>query len=134
MSQQRIVIFDGVCNFCNGVVQFIVKRDPEGKFAFTPMQSDYAKILFRQHEIDNVCDDTIVLIKNGKTHIRTGAALEIAKELTGHWYLLNGLRIVPGSIRDYFYRLFARYRYQLFGRTDQCMTPAEELKSRFLGN
>ena len=128
-----ILLFDGVCNFCNGAVRFISKRDPQGIFAFTPMQSDFAKDLVKQHDIDNVGVDTLLLIKDGRTHIWTDAALEIAKELTGLWWLLNILRIVPAFIRDYFYRLFARNRYKLFGRTDQCAVPSKELRSRFIG-
>jgi len=133
MKHQRIIIFDGVCNFCNGAVRFISKRDPDGLFAFTPMQSALAKELIEKYDIDNVGIDTFLLIKDGNTHIWTDAAMEIARELTGGWWMFNAFRIVPAAIRDYFYRLFARNRYALFGRTDECVMPSEELKRRFLG-
>ena len=133
MDNRHIVIFDGVCNFCNGAVNFIVERDPEGKFAFTPMQSELAQELVEKYGISNVGFDTFLLIKNGECFIWTNAAIEIAKELDGHWWFCTIFKIVPRPVRDWFYRLFARNRYALFGRTDQCMTPTQELAKRFVG-
>lgn len=133
MTEQRIVIFDGVCNFCNGAVNFIIRHDSKCKFQFTPMQSELAKQLTHQYGIDNVGIDTFLLIKDGETYIWTNAALEIASELDGYWYLFSIFRIVPRPARDLLYRLFARNRYALFGRTDQCMVPSPEVRSRFIG-
>lgn len=127
------MIFDGVCNFCNGAVRFICKRDPQGLFVFTPMQSELARALIEEHGIHNVGIDTFLLIKDGKCHIWTDAAMEIASDLTGAWWLFNVFRIVPAGIRDYFYRLFARNRYRLFGRTDRCEIPSQEWRNRFIG-
>lgn len=133
MDKRHIVIFDGVCNFCNGAVNFIIQRDPGGKFVFTPMQSQLAKELIDKHGFNNVGVDTFLLIKNDKCHIWTNAAFEITKDLTGYWYLFNILRIIPRPVRDWLYRLFARNRYSLFGRTDACMVPTPELLGRFIG-
>ncbi len=133
MDSRNIVIFDGVCNFCNGAVNFIIKRDPEGIFAFTPMQSDLAKELMKKHQIFNVGIDTFLLIKDGQCFIFSSAALEIAKDLTGFWYLFNILKLIPAPVRDFFYKLFARNRYKLFGRKEHCMVPTTEIRSRFVG-
>lgn len=133
MENRQIVIFDGVCNFCNGAVRFISKRDPKGKFAFTPIQSEVAKGLMEKHGISNLGIDTFVLIKNDRAHIYTDAAMEIAKELTGFWTLFRLFKIIPRFIRDFLYRLFARNRYRLFGRTDHCVMPANEIRDRFIG-
>lgn len=133
MDSRHLVIFDGVCNFCNGAVNFIIARDPAGKFAFTPMQSELAQETLRLYGITNVGVDTFLLIKDHQTYIWTNAALEISKDLTGHWYLFNIFRVVPRPIRDWFYRIFARNRYALFGRTTSCMVPNPEVRSRFLG-
>lgn len=133
MDSRNIVIFDGVCNFCNGSVNFIIKRDPEGVFAFTPMQSDLAKELMEKHQIFNVGIDTFLLIKDGQCFIFSSAALEIAKNLTGFWYLFNILKLVPAPVRDFFYKLFARNRYKLFGRKEHCMVPTTAIRSRFVG-
>lgn len=133
MSNSHIIIFDGVCNFCNGAVNFIIKRDPEAKFVFTPMQSDLAEALMRKHEIFNVGVDTFLLIKNGQCFLWSNAALEITKDLSGLWFLFLGFKIVPTKIRDYFYKIFARNRYKLFGRQPTCMIPTEKIKNRFIG-
>ncbi|MFN3580729.1 MAG: thiol-disulfide oxidoreductase DCC family protein [Pseudomonas sp.] len=79
MDSRHLVIFDGVCNFCNGAVNFIIKRDPSGKFAFSPMQSEYAQNVLRSHGVNDVGVDTFLLVKNGKTYFRTNAAIEIEK-------------------------------------------------------
>jgi predicted DCC family thiol-disulfide oxidoreductase YuxK len=133
MDNRYIVIFDGVCNFCNGAVNFIIKRDPEGVFAFSPMQSDLAQELMDKHEIYNVGVDTFLLIKNKQCFVFSSAALEIAKDLRGFWFLFNIFSLIPSRIRDFFYKMFARHRYTLFGRQETCMVPTEELKSRFVG-
>ncbi|MFA7555159.1 MAG: DCC1-like thiol-disulfide oxidoreductase family protein [Spongiibacteraceae bacterium] len=132
MNNRYIVIFDGVCNFCNGAVNFIIKRDPEGLFAFTPMQSELAKELMLRYAINNVSVDTIVLIKNDQCFVFSSAALEIAKDLTGYWYMFNVFKVIPSFVRDLIYKLFARNRYRLFGRQDTCIVPNEDVRSRFI--
>ena len=133
MDSRHIIIFDGICNLCNGAVNFIIKRDLNAVFAFTPIQSDLAGKLMKDHQMINAKFDTFLLIKNGKAHIRTDAALEVAKDLSGAWYLFNVFRIIPAPLRDIFYRLLARNRYRLFGKKDECMVPTKELRERFVG-
>ena len=133
MDSRHIVVFDGVCNFCNGAVNFIINRDPNGTFAFTPMQSNLAKELMAKYQMNNVDIDTFLLIKNDQCFVFSSAALEITKGLTGFWYLFNIFRVLPGPIRDIFYKLFARNRYRLFGKKSTCMVPSEEVRSRFVG-
>lgn len=130
-KQQNIVVFDGVCNFCNGAVNFIIARDPEAIFTFAPMQSEFAKALMHKHGIRNVGIDTFLLVKDDQCYLFSSAALEITKSLTGYWYLFNVFKIIPAPIRDFFYKLFARNRYALFGRTDSCMVPTKEVLARF---
>jgi predicted DCC family thiol-disulfide oxidoreductase YuxK len=133
MDHRHLIVFDGVCNFCNGAVNFIIERDPAGKFIFTPMQSEFAQTIFRSHGINNVGIDTFLLVKNGQAYTWTNAALEISKDLTGYWYLFHIFKILPRPVRDWFYRLFARNRYRLFGRTQHCMVPTPDVKARFIG-
>ncbi len=133
MNKPDIVIFDGICNFCNGAVNFIIKRDPTAKFAFTPMQSPLAKELMAQYKIDNVGIDTFLLIKDGQCLVFSSAALEISKGLSGYWYLFNIFKLVPSPVRDVIYKLFARNRYRLFGKAATCMVPSPDVKSRFVG-
>lgn len=97
------------------------------------MQGETAQALMKQHGIDNPNLDTFLLIKDGKLYQRTDAALEITKDLTGFWKLFRVFVIVPAPIRDVFYRVFAKYRYRLFGKKDVCMVPTPEVRERFLG-
>lgn len=133
MENRPIIIFDGVCNFCNGAVNFIIKRDPSAQFTFTPMQSALAKELMVQYQINNVGIDTFLLIKNDQAFVFSSAALEITKGLSGYWYLFNIFKLIPSLIRDVVYKLFARNRYVLFGRSDICIMPTKETRSRFVG-
>lgn len=132
MAEQYVVIFDGVCNFCNGAVSFIIKRDHGNKFVFAPMQSPAAQRLIHQHGVTNVGFDTFLLIKNERCYLRTHAALEITKDLSGFWFLFRIFYVVPRPVRDYFYRLFARNRYRVFGKSERCMLPTEAVKNKFL--
>ena len=132
MNNRHVIIFDGLCNFCNGAVNFIIKRDPNKVFVFVPMQSEIAQKLIEEFQAQKVGFDTFLLIKNGVCYYRTDAALEIAKDLTGLWYLFRVFKVLPRGFRDFFYRAFARNRYELFGRKEVCMVPTDDVRSRFL--
>ncbi|MGD9659653.1 MAG: thiol-disulfide oxidoreductase DCC family protein [Porticoccaceae bacterium] len=133
MSDKQLIIFDGVCNFCNAWVNFIIPRDPKGKFAFSPRQTTYAENLLQQHQINDPEMSTVILIKNDRVFTASNAALEIAKDLSGLWPLLVIFKIIPTAVRDYFYRLVARNRYRWFGKSAECIMPKESFKSRFIG-
>ncbi len=128
--KQAIILFDGVCNFCNGTVNFIIKRDKKKRFRFAPLQSEIGQKFVREYALNEV--DSVVLIKNGAAHTHSTAALKIARKLDGYWSWLYFLIIVPKSLRDFFYKLFARNRYRLFGKKDVCMMPSPEMRTRFL--
>ncbi|MBQ4862407.1 DUF393 domain-containing protein [Pseudoalteromonas sp. MMG013] len=132
MSTPHIIIFDGVCNFCNRSINFIIKRDHTNKFVFAPMQSPAAQKLIADYSAENVGVDTFLLIKNGQCFYRTNAAIEIAQDLCGGWPLVRVFKVLPRPIRDYFYRFFARNRYHIFGKTHACMLPTQALKNKFL--
>ncbi len=61
------------------------------------------------------------------------AALRVTKKLDGAWSRLYAFIIIPKPIRDFFYKLFAKNRYKLFGKQDACMMPTPEIRARFLG-
>lgn len=126
------ILFDGVCNFCNGSVNFIIDRDPQAYFKFAPLQSEVGEKLLKENGIDKIETDSVVLIEDGKVYTRTTAALRIAKRLSGYWSYFYGFIVVPSFFRDIFYRLFAKYRYKMFGKTDACMLPSPEVRARFL--
>ena len=140
-----MVLFDGVCNFCDSSVNFIIDHDPQGYFKFAPLQSDEGQKLASKFGFasavgpgehagngDLIPIDSVILVENEQVFTRSTAALRIVRKLTQPWRLLFAFIVVPAFIRDYFYDLFARYRYKFFGRKDQCMIPTPEVRSRFL--
>lgn len=132
-EDQYLIIYDGVCNFCNGAVSFIIKRDKSERFIFSPMQSGYAQAIIREKSVATVGVDTFMLVKHGQVYLWSDAALEITRDLTGFWSLFRVFSILPSGFRDVFYKLFARNRIRLFGGTNQCQIPDKQLLSRFRG-
>ena len=128
-----IVLFDGVCNLCNGSVQFLLKRDPEGRFRFASLQSDAGRRLMAEHGLAVDSLSSVLLIEGGQVWQESSAALRIARHLPGAWKLLRVFAAVPRPLRDAVYRWIARNRYRWFGKTETCWLPTPELKARFLG-
>lgn len=126
------MLFDGVCNFCNASINFVIEHDKAGYFKFAPLQSEIGGELTAKHRIDRVETDSVILVEDGKVYTHSDAALAIARHLTGMWSWAYALRVVPRSIRDLAYKLIARNRYRLFGRRDACMMPTPEIRARFL--
>src|SRR4051794_23064029 len=128
---KKIILFDGVCNLCNSSVQFIIKRDPKGRFKFASLQSQTGQSLLEQHGFDNEID-SFVLIDNQKLYSKSSAALRVCRNLNGFWKIFAILRFLPASFRDFFYDVVAKNRYKWFGRQESCMLPTKEMKKRFL--
>jgi predicted DCC family thiol-disulfide oxidoreductase YuxK len=128
---EGIVLFDGVCNYCNAMVNFTIQHDPEKKYKFAALQSDIGQRLRAEHNVDEDVD-SVILIENGKAYTHSTAALRVARNLSGIYPLIYVFIIVPGFIRDWAYKIFAKYRYRIFGRTDACMMPTPDVKERFL--
>lgn len=136
-----VVLFDGVCNFCDTSVTFVIDHDRRGYFKFAPLQSDTGRELAATHglkfspaEEDRAgrVIDSVILIENDKAYTHSTAALRIARHLDGVWSWAYPLIYIPRPVRDLFYRLFAKYRYRVFGRKDECMIPTPEVRARFL--
>lgn len=125
-----IVLFDGVCNFCNGSVNFIIRNDPEKRFKFAALQSEAGQELRAKYGIGEDVD-SIVLIENDNAYTQSTAGLRIAKTLGGIWSLGYVGIIIPAFIRDFLYRKFAKNRYRFFGRQDACMLPTPDVRDRF---
>jgi predicted DCC family thiol-disulfide oxidoreductase YuxK len=127
-----VILFDGVCNLCNGFVQFIIKRDRNKQFQFASLQSNYGKSLISHFNLPLTATGTVILYHNGKVSVESDASIEIISSLGGMWKCVEVLKIFPRFIRNGLYRLLARNRYRLFGETDQCMVPSAGTKDRFL--
>ena len=131
-SGKIVVLFDGVCNLCNGFVQFIIRRDPEEKFKFASLQSEVGRSLLKQFKIDPDLLHSIVAIDNDGAFQRSDAVLRIAHHLGGGWKILKAFNILPKLFRDACYNLIAKNRYRIFGKKDSCMIPTPQLKERFV--
>ncbi len=128
-----IVLFDDVCNLCNGSVQLILRHDPAGRFRFASLQSPAGQELLGRLGIDPGAMDSVILVEGDRWFKESDAALRIARRLSGPWKMLWALRVIPRPLRDGLYRLVARNRYRWFGRQETCWLPTPELRERFLG-
>jgi predicted DCC family thiol-disulfide oxidoreductase YuxK len=127
-----VVLFDGVCNLCNGTVVFVAGRDPAARFRFAALQSAIGRDLLGATGLPVDAPETLVLLEGGRVFVRSTAALRIARRLSGFWPLAYAAIVIPRPIRDAVYRLIARHRYRLFGRRETCMIPSPDLRRRFL--
>ena len=128
---QPVLLFDGVCNLCNGFVRFTVKFDAEGTFRFAPLQSPVGQELLERHDMDTEEFDSVVLVENEGVSTHSTAALKVLRELDGPWPLLYPLVYLPKVVRDGGYNLVAKYRYRVFGKQESCPMPEPEVRERF---
>jgi len=127
-----IVVFDGLCNFCNGWVRFVIRRDRAGLFRFVSAQSETGARLLDAHGADAAALETIFLIDGAHLYRKSDAVLRILARLGWPWAAARWLRPVPRSWRDAGYSAFARHRYRLFGKRDACPLPDPQWRDRFL--
>ncbi len=128
----NLILFDGVCNFCNFWVNFIIDRDSKAFFKFTAVQSDTARQILKSNNIDAIKIDSIVLVINGKIFFKSSAAFQIARKLDGFWKLLYIFIIIPPFMRDGIYDFIASNRYKWFGKRETCRIPTDDEKHRFI--
>lgn len=132
MPEKSIILFDGVCNLCNGFVTFIIPRDRKNHFQFGSLQSPNLTELLRTHNYTTSELSTVILLEDGKLYTRSAAVLRIARTLGGIWSLAYPLIFLPSFIRDGLYDWVARNRYRIFGRKETCMIPRPEWKTKFV--
>ncbi|CAN5240328.1 thiol-disulfide oxidoreductase DCC family protein [soil metagenome] len=132
MKNHGVVLFDGICNFCNDKINFIIRHDKNDYFRFAALQSETGKKMLDERGIDMSDPDTFILIENGKVYDRTSAALRIAKKLNGGWPLFYALIIIPPFLRDIAYKIVARNRYKWWGKKESCMIPTPEIRQKFI--
>lgn len=130
------ILFDGVCNLCNGFVQFVIRHDAAGRFRFAALQSDAGRALLAAHgtaAASAAADpESVLLLSGGQLYSHSDAVLRIAQGLGGGWQLLGVGKLLPRAWRDAAYRFVARHRYRWFGRQESCLLPTPALKARFL--
>jgi predicted DCC family thiol-disulfide oxidoreductase YuxK len=128
----RLVLFDGVCNFCNFWITFALKRDRKGKLMFGSLQGETAQQLLPKFGIDPTIITSVIFIEDGIAYRESTAALKVCRHLDGGWKLLYALIIIPTFIRDGIYKWIGRNRYKWFGKQESCMLPTPEQRKRFL--
>lgn len=128
----QVILFDGVCNFCNSSINFIIDHDPKKHFKFAPLQSDIGQEILTKFDKNTKDFDSVILLKDNTLYQKSEAALEITKHLSGFWKYLSIFKILPTSFLNFFYDIIAKNRYRIFGKSDSCRMPTAELRERFL--
>lgn len=132
MSPERIILFDGVCNLCNGLVKFIIRHDHQKIFRFAALQSSFGQDFLNKHRLSPDNRNSVIYISNDQYFSRSDAILNILYDMGSGWRLFYGFIIIPRFIRDAVYDLVSRFRYRIFGKRESCMVPATNIMERFL--
>jgi predicted DCC family thiol-disulfide oxidoreductase YuxK len=128
----KVILFDGVCNLCNGLVNWVIDHDKNGVFKFASLQSAYGRQMIEKFNMRGNYLDTLVLVDEENVNLRSSAVLIILKYMGGVYALAYGFIIVPAFLRNFIYNVVAKNRYRWFGKRDTCRVPTPELKNRFL--
>jgi predicted DCC family thiol-disulfide oxidoreductase YuxK len=133
IEEQRVILFDGVCNLCNASVIFVLRHEREPRFKFASIQSETGKELLHWCGLPPDYSQAVILLDRGKIDCGSTAALKVGRTLQFPWSTLSSIGLlVPRFFRDWVYSQVASHRYQWFGKRDVCMVPREDLKVRFL--
>lgn len=131
-DKKNIILFDGICNFCNQTVVFVLKRDRKGYFSFSSLQSNFGQNFLKAQGMPTHDFDSMIFVQGDKIYTESSAALQITKHLSGLWPVFSVFLLIPRPIRDYVYRLISKNRYKWFGKRDVCMVAPEGSADRFL--
>jgi predicted DCC family thiol-disulfide oxidoreductase YuxK len=131
-ANYELILFDGVCNFCNASINFVIDHDPKSHFKFAPLQSEIGQDILSKFNKNKKDFDSIILLKDNQLYQKSEAALEITKHLSGFWKYVSIFRILPPFFLNFFYDIIAKNRYRIFGKADSCRMPTPELRERFL--
>ena len=131
ITDKNIILFDGICNLCNGFVDFVIQRDPKGVFVFGSIQSDEGEELLKDLGIEKGLK-TVIYIEENKIYTESTAALKIIRKLNGLWPFFYIFILIPPFMRNGIYRWIARNRYKWFGKRSACRLPEGAFKERFL--
>ena len=131
-----ILLYDGLCGFCDGAVQFVLRHDRRRTLRFAPLQGELARAIIARHPA-LAAVDSLILVQRAphageRVLVRSEAALGVARHMGGPWRATALLRVVPRAVRDWVYDTFARNRYRWFGRLDRCRVPAADERERFV--
>jgi predicted DCC family thiol-disulfide oxidoreductase YuxK len=129
---ERLILFDGVCNWCNAWVSVTIAHDPAGQFKFGTLQSGQAQRILRDLDLSATDYQTFLLLEEGRVYTKSTAALRVIRQLSRWWPLYYACVLVPAPFRDVIYDFVARYRYQWMGRAATCRVPTQAERDRFV--
>jgi len=129
---ERVIVFDGVCNWCNAWINFTIDHDPQGKFKLGTLQSEQAKQILQELQLSTEDFETFLLLERTHVFTKSTAVLRIARHLSGLWPLLYLFIVVPRPLRDAIYDIVARNRYRLKGKAETCRVPTPNERARFV--
>lgn len=132
--QQPVILFDGVCNLCSNVVQFVIKKDTKDLFRFASLQSSFGEEVLQKFHLPPNALNSFILLQHGKVYTKSTGALMVAKQMHGLWPLLYCFIIVPKFIRNAVYNYIANHRYKWFGKKEECWLPTPKLQQKFINN
>lgn len=127
---QHLILFDGICNFCNSSINFIIKKDKHRKFKFATLQSKTGQYMLQKHQITDI--DSVILIEREKAYVKSDAVLKIGKTLGGVYRFAYVLILIPKFLRNPLYDFIAKNRYKWFGQKNECMIPTPDVRERFM--
>ncbi len=128
----HVILFDGMCNVCDRMVNFIVKRDKENLFRFAPLQTGSGKLLADIYHVSVNKMDTVIYIRDSECFRKSTAVLKILGDLGGYWKLWLLFLVVPTCIRDLIYDSISYYRYRIFGKKHALLIPSKQLRSKYI--
>jgi predicted DCC family thiol-disulfide oxidoreductase YuxK len=129
---ERVIVFDGVCNWCNAWVNFTINHDPHGKLKFGTLQSEQGQRILEDLQLSQDSFETFLLLERAQVFTKSTAALRITRHLSGIWPLLYLLIVVPRPLRDAVYDFVARHRYKWMGKAEACRIPSPNERTRFV--
>lgn len=130
---RNVIVFDGVCVFCNAWVKFVLRADNRRQFHFLIAQSKLGERIYQQLGLKSDDYNTfIVLTDDGQVETSLDGVFSVCRKLGPPWSILSFLSILPRALKDFVYNLVARNRYSLFGKRDSCMIPTPDVRARFI--
>lgn len=125
MSQKDLLLMDGDCGLCTHSAAFLHPRlTDKSSISFVAIESEQGQSLIATFSEKFQRSDSVYLIRNGKTYIRSAAAIRTVLYLKWYyrmWYPL--LWLIPLPMRNIGYRIVAKYRHKIFKRPAICIYP-----------
>jgi predicted DCC family thiol-disulfide oxidoreductase YuxK len=129
---KKIILFDGVCNLCNSLINKIIRLDSSERFLFAPLQGEKGKEVIKEFNLQKQNIDSIVLYSDQKVKIKSQAVIDIIYTISPLFRFIIIFKIIPYFILDFIYDIVAQRRYQWFGKRKKCIIPNKNITSRFI--